>query len=333
MRKVNLAVAVFAVIAALAAACAPAGAPAPAGPTPGAIKAPSKVTIAYQPGLGYAQLIIMKRQQVLEKKFPNTTFEWKILAAGAPIRDGMIAGQIQVGAGGTGPFLVGWDRGVGWRILSSLNQMDLWLMAVDPNIKTLKDIKPGMQIGLPAPDSIQAVVLRRAAQQQLGNPNALDQNLVAIAHPAGVQALLGGQLAAHLTSPPFQFQEKDAGARVILRSFDVFGPHTFNSVWVLESFYNEYPDFNKAFYEAIAEATRLIKEKPDEAARIVAEEEQGQVSPATYRDWLTREGMVYDTVPRGFLKFAAFMKETGMISKVPSSIKELTVPLLGDAGD
>jgi NitT/TauT family transport system substrate-binding protein len=43
--------------------------------------------------------------------------------------------------------------------------------------------------------------------------------------------------------------------------------------------------------------------------------------------------MVYDTVPRGFLKFAAFMKEIGMISKVPSSIKELTVPLLGNSGD
>ncbi len=332
MRKVNFIAAALVLAGLVAAACAPAGAPAPA-PSPGAIKAPARVTIAYQPGLGYAQLIIMKRQQVLEKRFPNTTFEWKILAAGAPIRDGMIAGQIQVGAGGTGPFLVGWDRGVGWRILSSLNQMDLWLMAMDPNIKSLRDIKPGMQIGLPAPDSIQAVVLRRAAQQQLGNPNALDQNMVAIAHPAGVQALLGGQLAAHLTSPPFQFQEKDAGARVVLRSFDVFGPHTFNSVWVMESFYNEYPEFNKAFYEAIVEATRLIKEMPAEAARLVAEEEGGQVSPQTYRDWMTREGMVYDTVPRGFLKFAEFMRSIGMISKAPSSIKELTVPLLGDAGD
>ncbi len=101
----------------------------------------------------------------------------------------------------------------------------------------------------------------------------------------------------------------------------------------MESFYNEYPEFNKAFYEAVVEATRLIKERPDEAARLVAEEEGGQVSAQTYRDWMTREGMVYDTVPRGFLKFAEFMRGIGMISKVPSSINELTVPLLGDAGD
>lgn len=294
------------------------------------VKAPPRVTIAYQPGLGYAQLVIIRQQQLLEKKFPRTVFEWKILASGAAIRDGMIAGQIQIGAGGIGPFLLGWDRGVGWRILVSLNQMDLWLMTMDPTVRSLRDIKPGMKIGLPGLDSIQAVVLRRGAQQQLGNPYALDGNMVAIAHPLGVQALLSGQLTAHLTAPPFQFQEKDAGARVVLRSFDVFGPHTFNSVWVMERFYKDYPEFLRGVYEAIIEATRFITRNPGEAAQFVSED-PNQI--AAYRDWLTREGIAYNIVPRGFLRFASFMKEVGMISKVPASIRELQLPFLGGIGD
>ena len=84
-----------------------------------------KVTIAYQPGLGYSSLVILKQQKTLEKQFPNTTIEWKTLASGSAIRDGVIANQIQVGAMGIAPFLLGWERGVGWKLLASLNQQDL----------------------------------------------------------------------------------------------------------------------------------------------------------------------------------------------------------------
>jgi NitT/TauT family transport system substrate-binding protein len=294
---------------------------------------PPRITIAYQPGIGYAQLLIVKRQRTLERQFPGVSFEWKILTAGAPIRDGMIAGQIQVGAGGVGPFLVGWDRGVGWRILSGLNYMDLWLVVLDPAIRSLRDFKPGMQIGLPAPDSIQAVVLRKGAEKELGNPHALDANMVAVPHPDGLRLLQAGQLKGHLSSPPFQFQEVDMGGRVILRSFDLFGRSTFNSVWMLESFYAKYPVFAKFLYQAIAGATRLIVSNPDAAARILSEEDGGRVSPARYREWITRKGVYYDTIPRGFLKYAEFMKQIGMISKVPASIGQLTLPTIGPRGD
>jgi len=192
--------------------------------------APANVTVAYQPGIGYAALIVMKQQKVLEKQYPTTTFEWKILPGGSAIRDGVVAGQIQVGAGGVGPFLEGWDKGVGWKLLASLSEMDLWLVARDPAIQSLRDFKPAMKIGMPAPDSIQAIVLRKAAQEQLGNARALDDNVVAIAHPDGVQALASGQLAGHFTSPPFQNEAVQAGGHVVLRSFDQFGKSTFKKV-------------------------------------------------------------------------------------------------------
>ena len=60
---------------------------------------PDSVTIAYQPGVSYAPLIIMKNQKVLEKQFPKTKFTWKVLTSTAVIQDGIIAGEIQVGAG------------------------------------------------------------------------------------------------------------------------------------------------------------------------------------------------------------------------------------------
>ncbi|MHB8621714.1 MAG: ABC transporter substrate-binding protein, partial [Chloroflexota bacterium] len=167
---------------------------------------PSSVVIATQPGIGYAPLIVMQEKGWLEKALPKTKFSYKVLTSGAAIRDGMIAGQIQIGSGGAAPFLIGWDKGVKWRLMGAMENMPLWLNVMDPKIKNLKAFQghPQMKIAMPAPDSIQAVVLMKASQTQLNDAKALVPNIVAMAHPLGVQALLSKQIAGHLTSPPFQ---------------------------------------------------------------------------------------------------------------------------------
>lgn len=296
---------------------------------------PRKVTIAYQPGLGYASLVIVKQQKTLEKQFPNTKIEWKTLASGSAIRDGVIANQIQVGAMGIAPFLLGWDRGVGWKMLASLNQQDLWLVTKDPNIKSLKDFKPGMKIGLPAPDSIQAVTLRKGAQKELGSPQALDQNLLAIAHPLGLQALDSGQIAGHLAAPPFQFQEVEKGGKAILKSSELFGGlPSGGSLLVTEKFYNQYPEFNQALYQIVTDAINLLKDKPDEAAKFLAVDSEGKLTAEDAKKWITYEGVEYSTIPKGYLQYAAFMKEINLLSKQPQSIDELVLPTLqGKGGD
>ena len=105
------------------------------------VAVPGHVTIGYQPGIGYAPLIILKQRRTLEKQFPGTTFSWKVLASGAAITNGVISGDLQIGAGGTGPFLVGWAQGVDWKIVAGLDWGDLWLMAKDPAIRTVADLK------------------------------------------------------------------------------------------------------------------------------------------------------------------------------------------------
>src|SRR5215212_3111924 len=222
---------------------------------------PSKITIAYQPGLGYAPLILMKQQRVIEKKYPGTTVDWKVLCSGTPITNGIITGDIEIGAVGTGPFLVGWARGVNWKVIAPLNLGDLWLMAKDPNIKTIADLK-GKRIATPTNTSIQAVALRKMAQVKLGDSKALDSGLVALDHPDGMQALLTGQIDAHFTSPPFQFQEKVRGAHIVGKSYNYFGAHTFLVTVMTQKFYDEHTAFGKFFYNQIAAAQNLIKKNP-----------------------------------------------------------------------
>jgi NitT/TauT family transport system substrate-binding protein len=286
---------------------------------------PSKLTIAYQPGLGYAPLILMKQLKVIEKRYPGTTVDWKVLASGTPITNGVISGDIDIGAVGTGPMLVGWARGVNWRVLAPLNLGDLWLMAKDPNIKTIADLK-GKRIATPTNTSIQAVALRKMAQVKLGDAHALDNGLLALDHPDGMQALLSGQIDAHFTSPPFQFQEKVRGAHVVSRSYQYFGAHTFLVTVAQQKFYDEHTDFAKWFYNQIVAMHTQIKKNPDRVAHILQTDAGGNPTWRQFKQWLVNPALTWTTRPLGLMRTASFMFKTQQLTKMPSSWLDLIFP-------
>jgi NitT/TauT family transport system substrate-binding protein len=290
--------------------------------------APKSVTIVYQYGLAYAPLLIIKQEHWIEKDFPQTTVAWNTLTSGAVVRDGLISGTIQVGILGASPFLIAWDHGAPIKLIANTSDMDLWLCTKDPNVHSLKDFKAGMQIGMPAPDSADAIALRKEAESQLGNPHALDSSFVAISHPNGVAALENGQLAAHMTSPPFEFEEVDHGAHVIFDSSSAFGRITFTAAAMPTSFYDAYPDFGAKFLGYIERAIKLIKSDPQTAAREVAEASGKPELASQYRAWMSRKGVFYDAEPAGFMKTAAFMKKIGMLGRVPASMQEIEFPPL-----
>lgn len=294
--------------------------------------APSHIAIAYQPGLGYAPLLIIKQTQWIEKDFPGTTVEWRELANGATIRDGIISDTLQMGVVGTAPWLVGWARGVPWKLLACASDADLWLNVMDPNIKSLKDVKPGQQIALPAPDSIQAFALRKGAQEILGNAHALDTNMVAIPHPLGLQALLSHQVTGHLTAPPFEWEEVDKGAHTIFNTHDAMGETCFTALTMSTSFYGRYPEFTAKMLDYMQRADQMIHSDPAQSAKYIAEAEGKPDLATQYKAWLAHPGVAYTVVPQGFLKYANFMKQIGSISKVPANIKELELPPLQPLG-
>jgi NitT/TauT family transport system substrate-binding protein len=314
--RVALALAVAALAIGVAAASAPAR---------NAQGPPDRLTIAYQPGIGYTPLIIMKEQRAIERRWPGTRVEWKVLASGAAITNGVIAGDIHVGAGGVGPLLVGWARGVNWKFLAPLNEGDLWLMARDPNIRTIGDLR-GKRIAMPSPTSIQAVALRKMAQVKLGDANALDRGIISMDHPDGMQALLSGQVDAHLTSPPFQFQEKIRGAHVVARSYNYFGAHSFLGVMVTQKFYDDHTDFARWFYRQVAAANVMIKKNPTKVAKILEKDAGGNPTWRQFKQWIANPALKYSTRPRGLMRFAVFMNRIGMINRMPGSWKDLVFP-------
>lgn len=283
------------------------------------------IRIVKQPGLGYLGLIVMRAKGLLEKHLPGVAVEWHELTSGPAIRDAMLAGQLDIGSGGLGPFILAVDKGLGWKIVGALNDMPLYLNTYKPEIKSLKDFTPGDKIALPAPGSIQHVTLQMAAEKELGNPKALDNLIVAMAHPEARAALLSKrEITAHLTSPPFQYQElKAGGIHKVLDSYQVVGgPHTFNVVWTTEKWAKANPTLLKGFYGALSEALDFVNKSPLEAARVFVESEKSKDTPETTLGYMKEPGVRFVIYPTGLMKYALFMHKTGVIKRLPASWKE-----------
>lgn len=69
-----------------------------------------KIRIAQQFGLGYAPLLVVKHMKLIEKYAPGVEVEWTTLGSGAAINEALIAGKLDIGSMGVGPYLIGVDR-------------------------------------------------------------------------------------------------------------------------------------------------------------------------------------------------------------------------------
>ena len=281
-----------------------------------------QLRIVKQPGLGYLQLVVMREQKLLEKRLPGVEIEWRQLTSGPVIRDAMVAGQMDIGSGGVGPFEQAVDKGLDWKTLGALNEMPLYLNCARDDIRSLKDVKPTDRIAMPALGSIQHVALQMAAEKELGDAKKLNQQIVAMSHPDATAAILSKrEITCHLTSPPYQYEQlRDKGIHKVLDSYQAAGgPHTFNLVWASEKWVKANAGAARAFVEALREATDFVAQKPAEAARLYATSEKSKSSAEEILAIMKQDGIKYTMTPSGLLKFATFMNRIGMIKAVPAN--------------
>src|SRR5438874_2057008 len=265
--------------------------------TPAAFAQEAKhLRIVKQPGLGYLQLIVMRELKLIEKRAPGVDVEWRQLTSGPVIRDAMIAGQMDIGSGGVGPFVQAVDRGIDWKTLGALNEMPLFLNCARDDIKSLKDLKPGDRIAMPAIGSIQHVILQMQAEKDLGDPKRLNQQVVAMSHPDATAAILSKrEITCHLSSPPFQYEQlRDRGIHKVFDSYHATGgPHTFNLVWASDKWVKANPKLAHAFVDALKEATEFINARPADASRLSATTEKSKSGPDEILSIMKQDGIKY----------------------------------------
>ncbi len=269
--------------------------------------APKPLRIALQYGLAYAPLIVAKEKQLIEQQLTGKSVEWVQLANSAAIREAMTAGELDVGYMGIPPFLIGYDKGVNWRIFSGLCQAPLALMSNDPTIETLADFTAEQRIATPQPGSIQHILLMMAADKMLGDAHYFDDQMVALKHPDALALLSSSdQITAHFASPPYLFSERAAGMKAVLDSRTAFGGDFSFIVGVAYRDGAVSAADLAAISAAIEQANRFIAENEAETVDILAN--YFDIERALLTEYIYQTEMNYSTEINGTQAFIDFMK-------------------------
>jgi NitT/TauT family transport system substrate-binding protein len=283
-----------------------------------------RITIAEQYGLAYAPLQVMKELKLMEKNLPGVEVSWRQLGNTAAIREAMLANEVDAGFMAVPPFLIGWDKGMEWKIACGLSSSAVGLVTNKDDIKSIKDFTKDDKIAVPQPGSVQHILLSMACEKEFGDAKKLDNQLVTMAHPDGMNALIaGGEITGHFTSPPYLNKELElTGMRQILDGRDIMGgDFTFIVGVSTDRFYTQRPDVHEAFVRSIREAVDYINENPKQVSSMLAEEYGMKESELL--EYLGDKAVDYDLTVKGTDKFADFMERNGYISKVPEDMSEI----------
>ena len=278
-----------------------------------AAKGEKTLTIAYQGGIGYAPVHVMEVQQLIEKYYgEEITVSYVKLDSGAAINEGIIGGTIDIGCMGLAPAITGVSRGIPYKVISNLCAQSHGLMSNDPSITSLADITIEDKIALVSTGSIQHILLSMAAEQVLGDPNALDNNIQNMSHAEGMAALESGTVKLHLTSSPFIYQERENEKYTELKELSEVWPSGNTFLVAMASVkLSEDEALFSAIQQAFAEAITFINENPEEIAQI--ETEYLGLDMDTVKGYLEQPDSQFFPEVRGAAQMADFMVRAGFI--------------------
>ena len=156
-----------------------------------------EITIAQQFGVSFLPLMLMERDQLIEKHAKAAGVEvktnWQKVAGPSVINDGLLSGNVHFGAVGAPSLITLWSRtksNVGVKGVAAMTSYPLYFVTRNPALKSLKDLSEKDKIAVPSVKiSTQALMLQMAAADLFGQSNyqKFDELTVSLAHPDAFQ--------------------------------------------------------------------------------------------------------------------------------------------------
>lgn len=297
----------------------------------GGSKKEAKLNIAYQYGMGYAPMIIVQEQNLISKHYGSEVeINWQVMNSGSAINESVTAGEIDIACMGIAPFITGVSKGIPYKLYSAMSAQPMGLNTTHADKTTLADFTADDKIALVSYGSIQHIMLGMACEAELGDPHALDQNIINMAHPDGMQSLLSDSVAAHLTTAPYYNMELEDETIHEIESVSEAFPKdcTILVAAATEQLFEE----NRELYDAVAAATKeamaYIHSNPADVAALLCENEG--VTQEVMESYLADPRCNYATLPQGVLEVAAFMERGEFAESVPTTLEEIYFPDLLD---
>jgi NitT/TauT family transport system substrate-binding protein len=266
----------------------------------------------------------MKELKLIEKNQPSLHVNWKQLGNTAAIREAMLAGEVDMGFMAIPPFLIGWDKGMEWKVIGGLSSSPLGLVTNKSSINSIEDFTMEDRIALPQPGSVQHILLSMACEREFDDSHRLDNLLVTMAHPEGMNALMAKtDVSAHFTAPPYLGRELESqGNKLILTGNQAMGEEfTFIVGVSTKSFHDKNLETYKLFLNALEEAIEYMDSNKEDTVKILSN--YYNISEDEVKEYLNTQGVEYSTKVRGIDRFADFMKRNEYIEKTPTSKIEI----------
>ncbi|MEY2620419.1 MAG: hypothetical protein RIT26_239 [Pseudomonadota bacterium] len=229
-------------------------------------KAPALLRIGYQKSA--VNLVLLKQQGALEKRFPQTKIEWLEFPAGPQLLEALSVGSLEFGLTGDSPPVFAQAAGkplyyVGAEPAKPLSSAIL--VPADSPIQKLSDLK-GKRIALQKGSSSHYLLVRAVEQAGLGWGDIQPIYLA----PADARAAFERKAVDAWTiwDPYYAATEISLRPRVLATGQGLTGNQSFYlaSVALVE----QHPQTILALFEALTQADRLAQEQPAQAVALVA---------------------------------------------------------------
>jgi NitT/TauT family transport system substrate-binding protein len=305
----------------------------------------AEITVAQQFGVAFLPLMLMERDQLIEKHAKAAGVEvktnWQKVAGPSVINDGLLSGNVHFGAVGAPSLATLWSRtktNVGVKGAAAMTSYPLYFVTRNPDLKSLKDLTQKDKIAVPSVKiSTQALMLQMSAYDLFGPTNyqKFDELTVSLAHPDALVALMNntGGVNAHFATSPFYEQEmKIPGARVLTTSYDILGGRASALVVVTTTkFHDANPKLYKAFLAAEKEAIDAINKDKRKAAQdylSIAKDTKNSVDDIF--TVINDKDYAFTLSPEKVFKTAVFMGKVGTIKDPPAKWQDLFFPDIHD---
>jgi NitT/TauT family transport system substrate-binding protein len=298
-----------------------------------------EVVVAQQFGVAFVPLMIMERDQLIEKHAKAAGVEvkanWAKVAGPSVMNDGLLSNTIHFAAQGAPSLITLWDKTRGQiKGVAAVTTYPLYLVTRNPKVKSIKDFGPEDKIAVPSVKiSTQAIMLQMAAAEAFGQNNytKLDDLTVSLAHPDAALAFVNNTAGvnAHFATSPFYEQIiKVPGAHLITTSYEILGgPGTAIVMTASAQFREANPKVYKAFIAALGEAIEITNKDKRAAAELylkVANDRKSTVDEIVAM--ISDKDYAYTLKPQKVFKTALFMAKIGSIKQTPKALTDLFFP-------
>ncbi len=301
-----------------------------------------EIRFARQFSMGYLQLNLMQRHQLVEKHarmagLPEPKVLWATFNSPAAMNDALLSGSVDVVAGGVPGLLTIWARTHGSanavKGVAAFSSQPFLLNTRNSNVRSIADFSDKDKIAVPAVKvSVQAVTLQMAAAKQWGREQfaRLDPLTVGMSPPDATVALLSdsSEISSVFSVPPFQYQQLEKpGIHTVLSSADVLGgSHTFTVAWTSTQFHDRDPALYKALIAAFQEATEMLNKDVRPAAQYWIDDVKSKLTVEKVAEIAAGKHVRWTMAPERAMQYAQFMHMVGSIKVQPASWKDLFFP-------